>query len=240
MFTRHLQDFVSPLILFLSCVASAPLAMAQINTASLTGQILDPGGAAASGAVVMARNRATNVEQTVTADEAGYDTFAILPVGLYDVTVELKGFKKAVRESISLEVGQKARIDLTLEVGTVDETVLVEATVPLLATQDAVPGAVVENRLVRDLPLSARNWDDLLLTVAGVQGDRYTEEGAAPSGRLIPAQLFAIIAAWNRSRSVRLIACRFARGRPGGRLCTSPGASCSSCTGRSRRARSAL
>lgn len=228
MFTRHLQDFVSPLILFLSCVASAPLAMAQINTASLTGQILDPGGAAASGAVVMARNRATNVEQTVTADEAGYYTFAILPVGLYDVTVELKGFKKAVRESISLEVG------------TVDETVPVEAMVPLLATQDAVPGAVVENRLVRDLPLSARNWDDLLLTVAGVQGDRYTEEGAAPSGRLIPAQLFAIIAAWNRSRSVRLIACRFARGRPGGRLCTSPGASCSSCTGRSRRARSAL
>jgi hypothetical protein len=96
----------------------------------------------------------------------------------------LKGFKKSARENITLEVAQKARVDFALQVGALEEMVTVEASAPLLTTQEAAPGAVVENKLVTDLPLSARNWDDLLLTVAGVQGDRYTEEGGgAASGR---------------------------------------------------------
>lgn len=57
------------------------------------------------------------------------------------------------------------------------ETVVVKAAAPLLVTQEASPGTVVENRMVAELPLSLRNWDDLLTLIAGVQGDRYTGEG---------------------------------------------------------------
>ena len=150
---------------------------AQVNTSSLTGLVTDSSGAVTAEAVVTVTNKATNVSQTTKTDSSGYYTFATLPVGTYSVSVELQGFKKALRESVTLEVGQKARLDFTLEVGQVSETVSIVGDVPLLSTQDATTGGVIENRLVRDLPLSNRNWDDLLGLVAGVQNDRYTEEG---------------------------------------------------------------
>ncbi len=169
---------LAPLFIF-----AAP-AVAQINTASLTGQVTDANGGAAGGATVTAQNKATNVSQSVTTDAGGNYIFVSLPVGVYSVSVEATGFKKAVNESVRLEVAQKARLDFALQVGRVEETVTVQANAAPLTTQEATPGAVVENKLVTDLPLSARNWDDLLLTVAGVQGDRYTEEGGGTaSGR---------------------------------------------------------
>src|SRR5204863_9521765 len=100
-----------------------------------------------------------------------------LPVGTYTLAIELSGFKKAVHENIILEVGQKARVDTTLEVGSVSESVVVASTPALLTTQEASPGSVIENRMITDLPLSSRNWDDLLAGVPGVQADRYTEQG---------------------------------------------------------------
>ncbi len=150
---------------------------AQVHTASLTGLVTDPAGAVVAGASVKAKHKATNIEWETTTDASGYYTFVSLPIGTYTITVEAQGFKKPVRDNVILEVAQKARLDFTLEVGALAETVVVEASVPLLVTQEASPGKVVENRMVRDLPLSIRNWDDLLGLVAGVQGDRYTEEG---------------------------------------------------------------
>lgn len=163
---------IGALLFCLSVVGSA-----QVHTASLTGLVTDPAGAVVSAARVKARNKATNVEWETMTDASGYYTFASLPIGTYTITVEAQGFKKSLRDNVILEVAQKARIDFALEVGAVAETVVVEASAPLLATQEASPGKVVENRMVRDLPLSIRNWDDLLGLVAGVQGDRYTEEG---------------------------------------------------------------
>lgn len=151
--------------------------LSQVNTASLTGLITDPSGAVVAGASVTARNRATNVTSSSSTDNSGYYVFASLPVGAYDLSVESQGFKKAIRGDITLQVGQKARIDFLLEVGEVTQSVAVEGPAPLLTTQEASTGTVIENRLVTDLPLSLRNWDDLLGLVAGVQGDRYTEEG---------------------------------------------------------------
>src|SRR5262249_7217218 len=111
-------------------------------------------------------------------------TFASLPVGTYSLTVETQGFKRAVREEVDLEVGQRARLDFNLEVGAVSEAVLVTADTPMLTTQEASTGGVVENKLISDLPLAARNWDDLLALVPGVQADRFTEQsGGTANGR---------------------------------------------------------
>src|SRR5689334_21121437 len=162
-------------ILLLCC--SSLQCLAQVSAASLTGLITDSTGAVTANAVVTATNKATNVSQTTKSDNSGYYTFPTLPVGTYTISVELQGFKKSVRDDVALAVGQKARLDVALEVGQVSETVSVTSSATLLATQEATTGGVIENRLVRDLPLSIRNWDDLLGLIAGVQNDRYTEEG---------------------------------------------------------------
>src|SRR3989442_7022455 len=167
--------------LTLLCISMAVQVSAQVNTASLTGLVTDSAGAVVPNASVSVKNKATDVESSATTDSSGYYTFASLPVGTYPLTIELSGFKKAIHENIILEVGQKARVDTTLEVGSVTESVVVATAPPLLTTQEAATGAVVDNRAITDLPLSARNWDDLLGGIAGVQGDRYTEEGGATS-----------------------------------------------------------
>ncbi|MEP6913295.1 MAG: TonB-dependent receptor [bacterium] len=150
---------------------------AQVNTASLTGLVTDPTGASVSNASVTVKNKATTVESSATTDASGYYTFASLPVGAYTLVIEHPGFKKSVQENINLEVGQKARIDRALEVGAVTESVTIATSPPALSTQEASPGGVLENRMINDLPLSSRNWDDLLGGVPGVQADRYTEQG---------------------------------------------------------------
>jgi hypothetical protein len=170
-------------ILLLTLIVTAR-SSAQVNSASLTGLILDPNGAAVVNASVKAKNKATNIEQAVTTDSSGYYTFASLSIGTYTLTVETKGFKRAVRDEVDLEVGQKARIDFSLEVGAVNEAVMVTANTPILTTQEASTGGVVENKLISDLPLAARNWDDLLQLVPGVQADRFTEQsGGTANGR---------------------------------------------------------
>jgi hypothetical protein len=155
-------------------------ASAQVNNASVTGLVTDTTGAVVPNASVTLRNKATNVETTASTDSSGYYTFASVPVGAYAVTVERQGFKRVVLEEVRLEVGQKARVDAALEVGAVTETVTVTSTT-LLTTQEATTGGVIENRMVEQLPLSGRNWDDLISLVPGVQADRYTEEGGATS-----------------------------------------------------------
>lgn len=174
MLRRILQNIACLLFLYVSLAVQGA---AQINTASLTGLVTDPAGAVVANAAVTAKNKATNVESSATTDASGYYTFASLPVGTYTLVVELQGFKKAVQENVALEVGQKARLDFSLEVGAVTEAVVVASAPPLLTTQEATTGGVIENRLVAELPLSGRNWDDLISLVPGVQADRYTEEG---------------------------------------------------------------
>ena len=170
----------TPLVIFCMVLLYLSLAVpgsAQVNTASLTGIVTDPQGASVANAAVTVTNKATSTANAATTDASGYYNFASLPVGAYTLQVELQGFKRAVQENVNLEVGQKARIDFSLEVGAVTETVSVVTAPPTLSTQEASPGGVVESRMISDLPLSSRNWDDLLNGVPGVQADRYTEQG---------------------------------------------------------------
>lgn len=163
--------------LLLLCLGMTIQGLGQVNTASLTGLVSDATGAIIPNAAVTAKNNATNVESKVASDASGYYTFATLPVGTYTVTAEIQGFKKAMRENAVLEVGQKARIDFTMEVGAINETTTVTAMAPMMTTQEATTGGVIENRLMTGLPLATRNWDDLIAMVPGTQQDRYTEEG---------------------------------------------------------------
>src|SRR4051812_26198323 len=124
---------------FLAMIALLALiatpAFAQVDRATVTGTVKDSGGAVLPGATVTVTNLATNVASTQqTSDTGSYLVVNLIP-GRYKVEVELSGFKK-VAQPITLEVGQRARLDATLSVGNFSETVTVQETTPLINNND--------------------------------------------------------------------------------------------------------
>ena len=161
-------------------VLSVGSAICQVNTASLTGLVRDSTDALVPDAKVTARNTATGLERTSVANSDGYYFLADLPIGSYEISVEKTGFQKAA-STVSLDAAEKGRQDFTLAVGTVSTIATVEASAPLLSPEDASLGTVVDNKYVTEYPLLLRSWDDLVNLVAGVQGQRYTDQGGSTS-----------------------------------------------------------
>jgi outer membrane receptor protein involved in Fe transport len=164
-------------------LVSASSAAAQVDRATLTGVVTDPSDAVIPGAKVTVTNLATGVATTATTTSEGVYLVVNLAPGEYLVQAEAGGFQR-FEQTVSLEIGARARLNLSLAVGSVGETVKVEGVTPLLSTESAEVGSVVNSMEVDKLPLAIRNWDDLLALVPGVQSDRYTEQaGGTSSGR---------------------------------------------------------
>ncbi len=163
----------------LMMLAARPI-LAQVDRATLTGVVTDSGGAVLPGATASAQNLATNVTAKQQTTATGTYLFVNLIPGRYQIDITLTGFKKS-SQIVTLEVGQRARVDAVLEVGSFTESVTVAESTQLLNANDATLGAVVSQNQVANLPLAIRNWDDLLALVPGVQGDRYTEQGGGTS-----------------------------------------------------------
>jgi hypothetical protein len=148
-------------ILFVGC------AFAQLPTGEITGTVTDSTGGVVTGATVTLTNTATNAERTAETNGSGlYDATALQP-GVWSVRVGKSGFKTEVRNNIDLQVSQIARLDFTLQVGNVAETVQVEAAAPVLDTETATVGTVVETRRIEDLPLNGRNYLQLASLTPG-------------------------------------------------------------------------
>jgi len=170
-------------VLFGLLVLAARPAFAQVDRATLTGVVRDPSNAVLTSTSVSVINTDTGVEQKVATSADGSYLVLNLAPGPYVVTASKSGFQ-TVSLSLTLSVGQRARLDISLPIGAVGETVTVQATSALLDTQSAVVGTSVSRTEVANLPLAIRNWDDLLFTLPGVQGDRYTEQsGTTNAGR---------------------------------------------------------
>src|SRR2546426_6764703 len=116
-------------LLFAACIE---VASAQESRATIIGRATDPSGAVLSGANVKATNIATNASvETVTNDSGSFEMPYLLP-GVYTVTVEMAGFKRAVRESVQLRIGERIALDFTLALGDVSESVKVTADTTLV------------------------------------------------------------------------------------------------------------
>src|SRR6476660_3381057 len=102
-------------------------AAAQAVKGGLLGNVTDPSGLALPGVTVTITEQNTNVKSTAVANESGYYIFSNLKDGTYTVEAELSGFKKVVRKDVQVEVNSTVRIDLKMEVGTLQETVTVSA-----------------------------------------------------------------------------------------------------------------
>ena len=165
---------------FLFALLVPVVVSAQVDRATVSGVVRDSGGAVLPGATVVITNAATNLAARQQTSETGsYQIVNLIP-GKYQIDVELSGFKKS-SQVVTLEVGQRARLDMVLEVGSFAETVTVAETTQMLNANDATLGAVIPQIQVANLPLAIRNWDDLLALVPGVQGDRYSEQGGGTS-----------------------------------------------------------
>src|SRR3954470_10865819 len=135
----------------------------------ILGNVTDASGGAVPGANVVIVNTGTNAVSQATTNNEGFFTAPSLPVGGYSVTVEKTGFKKSVRNGITLQVDQRAEVNFRLDIGETTEAIEVTGEAPLVDTSSATVGKVVENRRIADLPLNGRNALALVMLTPGVK-----------------------------------------------------------------------
>ena len=141
---------------------------AQAVTGTLLGNVTDSSGGAIPGATVVATETRTNISRTATTNDAGYYILSSLQNGTYSVDAELQGFKKTVRQNVTVDVNTTIRVDLKLEVGQMTEAVTVSAETPVLQTDRTDTGRILESKMVSEMPLTFnRNFQGLLVTVPG-------------------------------------------------------------------------
>jgi hypothetical protein len=145
----------------------AGIANAQSTTATIVGTVSDPSGAVVPGVSVVATNIATGYTRESATNAGGDYVLSNLPIGPYTLRATKEGFKAAIVERIVLSVDQESRINLSLPVGTVNETVEVSGIASLLQTENANLGQVVENKLIVQLPLNGRSYEQLILLAPG-------------------------------------------------------------------------
>lgn len=152
--------------LFLASFLGTALVTAQTTSTQILGTVTDPSGATVSGAEVTIVRVATGERRTASTEVSGGFIFPSLEIGTYDVAVQASGFQRAIKRGIVLELNQKARIDFTLTVGSVTDTIEVSASAPVVNTDDAALGEVVERRRITELPLNGRNFAQLAVLAA--------------------------------------------------------------------------
>ncbi|MCL6546758.1 MAG: carboxypeptidase-like regulatory domain-containing protein, partial [Bryobacteraceae bacterium] len=160
---RRIQGLMLTLVLFLF---AAPV-LAQ-DTANLTGTVTDPTGAVVVGAQVTVTNVATNVETTTETNSEGIYRVPFLRPGTYRVTISAAGFKRFIRENVTLSVGATVPVNASLEIGTVADTVEVRAAIPLLETETSATGTLVKGDYFYRMPLYQRWSRSILYLTPGV------------------------------------------------------------------------
>jgi Carboxypeptidase regulatory-like domain len=141
---------------------------AQAVTGTILGAITDSSGAVMPGATVTLTNTGTGLVRVVNTDSNGEYTVPSLPTGHYAVKAELSGFKTVTVPDVDLGVDQHVRINVRLEIGTVQESVTVTGTSPLVQTSTSELGTTVDEEEIKTLPLNGRNFVNLTRTVPGV------------------------------------------------------------------------
>src|ERR1700677_3239198 len=141
---------------------------AQNSYGSNVGTITDNSGAVVAGAAVTLTNIDTGDRRTATTNASGDYQFVNLPPGNYKVDVSATGFKHFTRTNVLVLVQGSTRVDATLELGDVNQTVEVSSQAPLLETQQATVGQAVAGRAVTELPLNGRDVYNLLALAPGV------------------------------------------------------------------------
>jgi hypothetical protein len=149
-------------------VVLAGICSGQTVRATLVGRVTDPTGAVVPGTKVTLINVGTNEAHSIVVGDNGEFVFPQLAPGVYTLTSEHEGFRKDVRSGIELQVGQEARIDVPLQVGVLTEQVEVTGAAPLVSSENATLGNVVDQKKIVELPLNGRGYLQLAFMQPGV------------------------------------------------------------------------
>ncbi|HEX6908264.1 MAG TPA: TonB-dependent receptor, partial [Terriglobales bacterium] len=155
------------LLVLLATLSLAAGLWAQKDTGTIAGTVTDPSGAVVAGAKVVVKDVDRGGVFTAQTSQSGEYVASPLMVGHYTVTVEHSGFKRAISQPVSLDVQQRAVVNIKLQLGQASESVEVTGAAPLLETQTSELGQVVNARQASNLPLNGRNFAQLALLTAG-------------------------------------------------------------------------
>lgn len=137
------------------------------QTAQITGRVSDQNGAVVQGAKVTVTSEGTGFKRETNSNEEGYFTVPSLQPGAYQIAIRKEGFKPILRTGLVLQVEQAARLDFTLQTGTVTEEVKITGSGPILERENVSLGQVIENKTIVSLPLNGRNFLQLATLAAG-------------------------------------------------------------------------
>jgi hypothetical protein len=159
-----LRRALSAVIALLSCVA---MASAQTPSGEISGVANDATGSVMPGVRITLTNVATKAIRVTETNEAGIYVFPAIPPGTYTIKAELDGFSTVERTNIQVQVGSAYRLPFTLEIGQLTDVVQVVADTPVIQTENASIGTVIENRSIVELPLNGRNYLQLASLIPG-------------------------------------------------------------------------
>jgi Carboxypeptidase regulatory-like domain len=180
--------------IFLVVAIVAALSVCSLHAQTfgeVTGRVTDASNAVIPGASMTLTNVNTNAVRNALSTEAGTYTFPSVAPGSYRLKTELPGFKTTVSEPFVVQVQQVLRLDVVIQVGQVSDTVEVSATANLLQSETAAIGAVVENKIITDLPLNGRNYLNLVALAPNVNmlspsaGQAASRQGGDRAGQAI-------------------------------------------------------
>jgi hypothetical protein len=163
-------------------------AIAQTNTAELAGEVRDSQGGVLPGATVTVSHVGSGFRVVRVSDRAGRFFMPGLPVGEYEIVVELQGFRQFTQKGLVLNLGQKIDLPVTLQIGPLSDAVTVTGEVPLLQTANAEVADVIDNRQVVQLPLNGRQFmqlaqlsDGVVVPPGGTRGAALEQAGSLPA-----------------------------------------------------------
>ena len=161
-----------PLTIIAVVMVCAPILQAQTAaTGALEGTVKDPTGYSVGGAIVTLTNAATGLVRTAKTESTGVYRITLLPPGTYKAQFEAAGFKVATPPPVTIDVTETHTLDITMQLGSRNETVSVSAESELVQTQNATLGTLVQNRTITELPLTTRNYTQVLSLSPGVVSD---------------------------------------------------------------------
>src|ERR1035438_2469657 len=164
---------------------------AQYTTARLSGIVSDPSGAVVAGAAITVQDVGTGYSQTANSTSAGQYLFPSLPVGTYQITVSMVGYNRYVQKGIVLSVNQAASQDVQLQVGMVEQQVVVNANSSLVTTDSATVGQLIDEKEIEELPLNGRYVQELVFLAPGTTNVTANYCAANCEGGVFPSEQYA-------------------------------------------------
>jgi hypothetical protein len=175
MVQRRSMMTVGALAFALACLCGPRIASAQFDAATVLGAVIDATGARVPGATVTLKNADTGIVSTAITDSEGNYQFLNVRIGTYSVRAELQGFSAAIAENVAVTVNARQRVDLTMKVGDIGETVVVTGAARLLESESSDRGQVIGHEQIVNLPLNGRAYADLALLSPGVRRSSISE-----------------------------------------------------------------